>query len=241
MIARLKRLEPVQLVGLGLLMLAGLVTVIGAFDQHREESFPKFIEKTFDDFYSNVGTELASIAITILIIDRLQERSAEAREKNRLILQMGSPDKAFAVDAVRMLNARGWLREGTLSQQNLNESNLESANLKGAVLRNTTFWQANLRKVKFNGADLRGADFHVANLEGAHFSGADLRGAKFKDANWANVKLDDDTMFDRHTLLPDGTNWTPSMDVTRYTNPQHPEYWRSRNTDSPACNGHKNS
>jgi hypothetical protein len=35
-------------------------------------------------------------------------------------------------------------------------------------------------------------------------------------------------------VLPDGTRWTPDTDMERFTDPQHPAFWRSDNRHSPA-------
>jgi len=32
--------------------------------------------------------------------------------------------------------------------------------------------------------------------------------------------------FDEDTILPDGTHWTPETDMTRFTNPKNPDFWR---------------
>jgi hypothetical protein len=58
-------------------------------------------------------------------------------------------------------------------------------------------------------------------LSGANLQGADLTGAKF----------------DENTTLPDGTKWTPDTDMTRFTDPEHPEFWRSDIKWSPAYRG----
>ncbi len=42
----------------------------------------------------------------MLFVDMLYQHPETQREKRRLILQMGSPDNAFAVEAVRALRLR---------------------------------------------------------------------------------------------------------------------------------------
>jgi DNA-binding NtrC family response regulator len=37
--------------------------------------------------------------------------------------------------------------------------------------------------------------------------------------------------------LPDGTNWTPDTGMARFTDPEHPEFWRSDDPGSPAYRG----
>ena len=60
-------------------------------------------------------------------------------------------------------------------------------------------------------ADLFGADLMYANLTGADFA--------------------------EDTRLPDGTHWTPDTDITRFTDPDHPRFWRSDDPESPAYGG----
>ncbi|MBZ0284564.1 MAG: pentapeptide repeat-containing protein [Anaerolineae bacterium] len=234
MIAGLKRLEPVQRLGLLLLALAGLVTLIGTLDLHPGLDLRSLIRQTFNDFYSNMGTELASIAITVLIIDRLQHQRAEEREKQRIILQMGSPDNAFAIEAVRMMNARGWLTNGDLKAAQLSHANLEAANLQRINLDAAHLGLANLRKAKLSGARLTHAFMQAANLDGANLCGADLRGANLNDASLVGAKLDGTTRFDTETILPDCNYWSPGTDLDRFTDPQNRDFWRSHNPNSPA-------
>jgi hypothetical protein len=46
-----------------------------------------------------------------------------------------------------------------------------------------------------------------------------------------------DTQFDEETRLPDDTKWTPDADMSRFTDPKHPEFWRSDFLFSPAYRG----
>ena len=65
-----------------------------------------------EQLYSNFGIELFSIAITVLVIETLNERRAKQERKTELILQMGSPDNSFAVEAVRILRQKAGWRTG---------------------------------------------------------------------------------------------------------------------------------
>jgi hypothetical protein len=94
----------------------------------------------------------------------------------------------------------------------------KGADLRGADLRNANLWYANLQDTKFGRAKLHAANFWYANL-----IDADLEGAGF----------------DVQSTLPDGTNWAPGVDLTRFTDPKHPEFWRSDNPESPAYRGGK--
>ncbi len=235
MIARIKRLEPVRRLGLGLLILAGLVSLFGSLDQHPGLDIPHFIARTFDDFYTNMGTELASIALTVLIIDRLHQRRDDERERDALILQMGSPDHSFAIEAVRMLAAQGWLNNGALKGVHLSHANLEGANMQRVHMQGARLGLANLRKVKFNQADLSHAFLQGADLQGANLTGVNLSGANLNDANIAGIHIDHETVFSVETTLPDCTFWTPGVDLGRFTDAARTDFWRSHNASSPAC------
>jgi hypothetical protein len=73
--------------------------------------------------------------------------------------------------------------------------------------------------------DLIGANMHDTNLIGAQ-----LTYAHFGLANLTGVSLDgaslEETHFTGNTTLPDGTQWSPSSDLSRFTDPDHPDFWR---------------
>lgn len=157
------------------------------------------------DFYANVAAEFISIAITVLIIERLNERRnkklLEQQEKNDLILQFGSPDKAFAVEAARKLRVKGWLADGSLSGAelsgaslsgtDLSKANLYGANLNEADLTNVNFTDANLEKISIKNAKLAHVNLHGANLYGTNLLEAklELDGANLVQANFKEVDL----------------------------------------------------
>ena len=84
----------------------------------------------------------------------------------------------------------------------------------------------NLSGAKLSGGDLRGADLHSACLDGTDLCEANLQDAKL-------IK----TEHSKGTILPDGTVWTPDTDVAHFTDPEHPDFWRSDNPYSPAYRG----
>lgn len=167
----------VRQVGIIMLIIAVLTAILGYLNQHNNFFKPLSI---IADFYANISTELASIAITILVIDALNERRTTRQEKDNLILQMSSPTNSIAKEAVRVLRMRGWLTDGTL---------------KGANLL-----RANLQKAYLEKADLRDVYFHKANLQGAYLQQANLMGArKLEDHQLAQVK------YLRNAIMPNGT------------------------------------
>ena len=163
--------------GFVMLVTAFIVAVIGYLNVHLNWMGPLPIVA---DFYANVSTELASVALTVLVIDALNERRAIQREKESLILQMSSPINAVAREAVRVLRVRGWLVDGTLRRANLLRANLRKAFLE----------KADLREVFLLKADLSGAYLQWSNLEGAReleltqlVQVAYLRGATLQDGS----------------------------------------------------------
>lgn len=70
---------------------------------------------------------------------------------------------------------------------------------------------------------LRGADLSRADLRGADLGKANLTGVQFFSRRYGHAR------FDNTTRLPDETFWQddyPISDIQRYTNPDHPDYWR---------------
>lgn len=209
--------------GLGVVLGGYLMTVAAS-----EQSLFTFIKET----YSNFGIEMVSIALTVIVIDRLNRRRDEQREerelKAQLLRDVRSKVADVAVNAVHQMQERGWLkgkasllRGAHLIGANLNGVQLTSANLNSAHL-----FGANLSGAHLSGANLSDADLRVANLHGSHLFGANLSGAFLSNGS-----------FDETTTLPDGKKWTPGDDLSRFTNPAHPNFWRSDILGTPAYRG----
>lgn len=133
------------------------------------------------------------------------------------------------------------LLDANLARANLQGTKLMFANLQGAFLDNvnlqsTDLASANLQDVISLGANLQRADLNAADLHGATLDGADLQGTNLSDTNLQGVYLDGAKLTES-TTLPDATNWTSATDMTRFTNPNHPNFWRSDNPSSPAYRG----
>jgi len=196
-----------------------------------------------EDFYTNVSSEMLSVAITILIIDRLNQRRDKEEEKQRLMRQMGARERGLALQAVDELNALGAVKDGSLRKMMLEEANLVGAKLGRADLSYAKMDFSILSEAKLYFAKLEHADMSGVNLQGAMLTGANLRhadlvashleGAFLSEADLTFAKLDK-ANFNERTQLPDGTFWTPHADLKRFTDPSHPEYWRSRMKESPA-------
>ncbi len=209
-----------RVVGVALLILAFLVGALGYLNERGLLYLTDTAQQILTYLSANVSTELASIAITILFVDALYEHRETEREKKRLILQMGSPDNAFAREAVRALRSRGWLGDGSLKKADLYRANLKEAHLWGANLEEAKLTGANLQKARLTGADLQGAQLKVAklqettlwatNLQGANLEDADLReanlrGSKLQGANLWRAKLQGAKLME--AIYSNATTW----------------------------------
>lgn len=137
----------------------------------------------------------------------------------------------------------------------LSKANLENAGLAGATLAKAGLFDANLKGAFLDRTNLQGAFLSGANLQDAILGGTKLQGADLEDANlqdvvlviemvyWDNVQRKSETRetleaeFDETTILPDGTNWISDTNMERFTDPKHPDFWRSDNPINPAYHG----
>jgi hypothetical protein len=100
---------------------------------------------------------------------------------------------------------------------------LQDASLAGANLQETGLHEANLERTNLFRANLQGASLLNAILQGANLRDANMEGVEFEGAS-----------FDEATTLPDGMLWGRYTDMYRFTNPKHPDFWRSGWVFSPA-------
>ena len=197
-------------------------------------------------FGFGLAMELIGAAVTYLLLVRwVEARADEEVEENAadLIERMGSNVNAVALAAADNLRQRGWLRDGALREARLLMANLRGANLRDANLQEVNLWGADLQGADLWGADLRranlllsnlqGARLRFANLQGANLWGADLQGANLLQANLQGARLSE-AWFNEQTVLPDGTAWTPYLDMAQFTDPEHDGFWRSESPSSPA-------
>lgn len=167
-------------------------------------------QNKFYDFLLDFRAEMVGTGIATLLIGNASQAAQIREEKKRLILQMGSPDNSFAIEAVRQLGQQGWLKDGSLKDANLDRANLIGAYLDEANLCGASLWEAklngaklsktNLSKVYLEGANLIGASLWDAdlgngalswvNFSGAHMWKANFSGAHLEGANLSNVDLE---------------------------------------------------
>lgn len=228
----MRNLSPVTLVAVLFLVFALLFAGLGYLHLYDRLNLTRILS----DFYANVSSELASIAITVLIIDGLNRRRDEKLKttqlQENLIMSSGSISNEVAKDAIHQLRRYKWL----YGKHNL----LAGANLVGANLENVNLWRANLFRAKLWRSNLSGADLRYANLEEAELLGVDFRGANLYGANLALATIETrfanqldlhPPTFDETTILPDGTKWVNSVDMKRFIDPAHPEAWKPAPND----------
>ena len=134
----------------------------------------------------------------------------------------GNPEdaKTLVRANLRKVNLAGSKLDGKLlNYANLQDANLADANLRGVEAYGTIFFRANLMNADFTGADLSVADLRRSQLDRADLRGAILNSAFLRDATCV------ETRFDTNTKLPDGTMWKPDVDLGRFTDPKHSEFW----------------
>lgn len=189
----------VRMFGILLFLAALVVAVVGFLNQHYGLLHIKPFDGFIADFYANLSTEFIGIAITVLVIDQLYERSKIQKIKEQLIRQMGFADNDLARLAVDELRIYGSLGDGSLRkvsfcQANLSRALLFSADLEQsdfsrAILHNADLKWSNLQNANLNSAFLENSLLIGANLSGSCLSQAILRGAYLIDTNLQNADL----------------------------------------------------
>lgn len=181
------------------------------------------------------GVDLANANLqrAFLIGANLQQATLVGANLQRATLEYANLQRVNLVNAdlqgafLRGVNMQGAdLAGADLRKSFLWNTNLQQAYLGDASLQGTNLSGANLQGVNLWNANLQGANLAMASLQGAYLYDADLRGANLEDA-----------IFDETTRLPDDTAWTPDTDMARFTDPNHPDFWRSDDPSSPAYRG----
>lgn len=185
------------------------------------------------DFLLNLVPEAVGIGFTVLILDRLNEIRARQQLQERLVREASGQANETAKAAVDWMHAEGWLAEPTslLQGKDLTRANLAGADLWRSNLQKTNFYKADLNHANMYRVDLRNANLAITNLTGADLIAADLRGANLQEATIEGVLWYHENQ--EGALLPDGSRWTPESDLSRFTDPTHPEFWRSTDEKSP--------
>jgi hypothetical protein len=173
------------------LALLGVIGVAGSYVLWQESpgSF-------WQGLLADAGMQFLGMALTILVLDALYQRSQDDQLRRELVRQMGSQDNATAIGAANALQRRGWLRSGMMRGVDLTTANLAGlhlvrADLQGVVLAHAKLTEAKLIAVNLDGANLRDADLSKSMLYRTTFKGADLVNAKFPEAAIQNVDFSD--------------------------------------------------
>ncbi|MCU0498128.1 MAG: pentapeptide repeat-containing protein [Anaerolineae bacterium] len=205
MIQRWRTLEPVQQFGILLLSGSLLIAIFAFVNAHGAFHPIRFIQYLISDYAANISSELIGIALTVLIIDRMnrdrdrierrqRELERQQEEKKRLIRQMRSVDNGIAVQAAHELRAKGWHEDGSLKGTDLHEANLSGVDLSramliGASLTKANLFGANLERCELNGAMLNKADLRESDLDRAVLEKAFLIEADLSDSSMERIDL----------------------------------------------------
>ncbi|CUS05164.2 protein of unknown function [Candidatus Promineifilum breve] len=157
-----------------------------------------------NEYARGLGLTLLGVALVVYLTDSLghrreqqlmtyledqrkaQEDAQLAREgqlaKTQLIREIASGDAGLATRAIRELDSKGWLTDGTLANTHLASANLKGANLgwvnlSGAFLSRINLQGADVSYGNFSGANMSDALLGRANLDLADMTETDLRGA----------------------------------------------------------------
>ncbi|MCB9460551.1 MAG: pentapeptide repeat-containing protein [Anaerolineaceae bacterium] len=117
------------------------------------------------------------------------------------------------------------LKNSQLYGADLENALLDGINLENAALRLANLVDASLGRANLKNTNLQEVDLEGADLRSAMLQGADLQGSNLRNANLSSAE------FDTTTLLPDSTQenpvyWTSGIDLERYTNAEHPNFWQ---------------
>ncbi|MBZ0299744.1 MAG: pentapeptide repeat-containing protein [Anaerolineae bacterium] len=234
-------LNPITLLGILLATSAvtiGLTAFVRAHGGFSPVDFVNHLRHFDHLFLGNTPIQLGFAASIVALIGVLCGRWNHWQLiKMKLIQDAGSTEAGVAINAVDELRRHGLLIEekGVLSGANLIAAdlrgaqlwlaNLQDANLSSATMQDVNLLFANLKDSYLRLVDLRNAGLACADLRGAILTLANLEGASLMHANLAEATLTD-VQFDGLTILPDGSKWLPSTDLSRFTDPTHPDYWR---------------
>jgi hypothetical protein len=165
----------------------------------------------------NIITDLLGIAVAVLVIDTIYRVRSDAELKKVLISKLASKNNTVATEALKEIEARGWLGDGSLSKAFLLSANLEGNSIMGADMRRAHLSFASLRGTSWLESDLQGAFFDFSDLQKAMFTmdsdghvlQADLSGASLNGANLTGCVVRPDQLARTRTLwraiMPGGT------------------------------------
>ena len=188
----------------------------------------------FEVLLPNVITDLFGVAITVLLIDTIYRVRSDSELKKVLVSKLGSKNGTVATEALKEIEARGWLHDGTLYKAFLLSASLDGNSFMGADMRRAHLSFSSLQQTTWLETDLQGAFFDYVDLRKAQFYmysdgnllQADISGASFANANLTGATFRDEQLCRARTLwratMPDGTTYDG-----RYNLPQDIELFLS--------------
>lgn len=175
----------VRFIGAFLFLLGLVITVVGHINQYDA----LIVTQLFTDLYANLGAELLSIAVTVLIIDQLYQRRETKQQTERLLREIRSKENSIALRALEELKALGLVDRGVLVAADLKYANLQDAIINGADMRRAYLTFANLREADLRGTDLSDAILRQCNLQAVLLLNVNLTGAKLLEADLRDANL----------------------------------------------------
>ena len=120
-------------------------------------------------------------------------------------------------------------------------SNLASIYLEGSQMINVKIFRSSLQNADLIDANIEQITLKDVDLKNANFEGTMIIGAEFDNVNLEGANLDGVSIRvisgDGKIILPDGkeieTLFLPK-ELKRFSDPNHPEFWRSKDIESPA-------
>lgn len=238
----------------GVMILTGLGSLI--LNLLRAPSMGDSFAIWWEMWLRDVSVEVAGlIAFVVILAWMLEKKEQPTAQPEAITTPEEPPTEPLSPETIRETQIIGYVerlktttdraaRQAILDEMkklnllagaNLNNLDLQGANFYDANLRETSLEGANLQSAYLIEADLRGAKLSDANLEKAELSWADLAGAVMGSTNlkgaWllrSNLKgaFLTTTQFDTRTRLPDGSLWTETTPLERFSDPANPQFWR---------------
>lgn len=181
-VVRRRRL-PVRLDGIDRFAVLLLVLGVGVLVSGLALETSVTARSAFLDHYPDWAPGLVTDGVLLLVVNGILRR----QERRRVLSQVASLSREFALDAVRRARSEGWLVDGSMAGLALSKAALPGADLTEACfadadlsfsdLSGAILAYADLRRCDLTGTNLAGADLRWADLSGARLRWADLRGA----------------------------------------------------------------
>lgn len=222
---------------------AATVLIVNAWYRNRDEQrrLDELKERLFREVCSPINDTAIEAIHQMQALGWVQGERGLLKERKIVVSELQGTVGASVGANLKGANLRNANLEGTM----LEFADLENAKLEQATLERAILVRANLRDADLSRANLKNADLCNADLSGALLSRADLSGADLMYANsnqtgtfinWSNGNGDTEakSSSQMQLILPDESRAAPETDLSRFTDPNHPDFWRSDDPQSPA-------